>query len=439
MSKCQRTSQRLAEVQLACNDSASITAASSKVAGGRNNSKIMKKWWRDHRKAIKDDKEALAATSDVSAENEANKGRIEELEAENSSKNKAIKELELENNRLKAEIESTKLVGIKAAGLTIKKETDRKSILKMIGDVIVAVMSIIISRTQAVTRVRTLYEVIFTNQLYGPVATEAVVREMSKSYARKHIFVPWKVLQSIDMAINGGINFTGIESLRKVENLDSYERGFLPSRSSVQRCAAELHELGQEKVPFYKVESELGEMYQFHYEKMLRYVLKTFQLDEIAQRDRVELCITLDGAELTKDLCHLTFGIKVTDARVIDPRDGSPLSYQEDGVFGNLFRVQSRNYCFIMKTLLGKDSKAAYREFSDVFLFFEKVFKEGLPENRHGPKIVPLLIWSPQDLSSLWKSLNTGSGARKTGDKHFCYLCSCTGGQIGSFLVEGNR
>ena len=159
-------------------------------------------------------------------------------------------------------------------------------------------------------------------------------------------------------------------------------------------------------------------MYQFDYEKMIRYILKTFSLQGIAERESVELCITLDGAELMKDLCHRTFGIKVTDPNAIDPRDGSPLAYSEDGVFGNIFKVQSRNYCFIMKTLLGKDSKSAYQEFADIFKFFEMLMLEGLPANENGPRILPILVWSPQDLSSIWKSLNTGGGARKVGDKH---------------------
>ncbi len=66
-------------------------------------------------------------------------------------------------------------------------------------------------------------------------------------------------------------------------------------------------------------------------------------MDQIAQTEGVELCITLDGAELTKDLCHLTFRVKVTDLQAIDPQDGSPLSYNELGILGNLFKVQSRN------------------------------------------------------------------------------------------------
>jgi hypothetical protein len=32
--------------------------------------------------------------------------------------------------------------------------------------------------------------------------------------------------------------------------------------------------------------------------------------------------------------------------------------------------VQSRNYCFAVKSLLGKDNKDAYEEISDFFKFF---------------------------------------------------------------------
>ncbi len=76
----------------------------------------------------------------------------------------------------------------------------------------------------------------------------------------------------------------------------------------------------------------------FSLDKMVWYLLKAFSFHEIAQRESVELCITLDGTELMKDLCHLTFGVKVTDACAIDPRDGSPLGYQEDGVLAIFLR-----------------------------------------------------------------------------------------------------
>jgi hypothetical protein len=92
-----------------------------------------------------------------------------------------------------------------------------------------------------------------------------------------------------------------------------------------------------------------------------------------------------------------------------------------------------------MKTLLGKDSKEAYKEFADVFQFFERVMAQGLPPNEHGPRIMPLIIWSPQDLLSIWKSLNSGGGEQKSEVRHWCHLCPCTGNKIASFLVDENR
>jgi hypothetical protein len=65
--------------------------------------------------------------------------------------------------------------------------------------------------------------------------------------------------------------------------------------------------------------------------------------------------------------------------------------------------------------------------------------KYGLPASDLGPVIQPMDIWSPQDLSSIWKCLNTGSGARKNGNVNFCHLCTCCGNDIARLVVEENR
>ncbi len=81
-------------------------------------------------------------------------------------------------------------------------------------------------------------------------------------------------------------------------------------------------------MPVKQVRSEIGELFQFDYELMVHFILHAFLLHEIAQQESIKMCITLDGAELTKDLCHLTFGVKMTDPRAIDPRDGSNCDMQ---------------------------------------------------------------------------------------------------------------
>ena len=320
--------------------------------------------------------------------------------------------------------------------LDASKVTDKVARVAAVATAILYIVSIIMRGTQQYTRLRTVCEVLFEKAIFGADTTNKVLKEISKKYVRNCIYVPWK--RALDLTVNGGFNYNGIEILRSVKELDHFERGFLPSRSEVQRCASRLHELGQQKIPIQKMDCELGELFAFDYEKLLRFILNTFLLHEIAQQESFELCIMLDGAEICKDLSHLTFGIKITDARAIDPRDGTPLAHSQDGIFGNLFKVQSRNYCIAMKTLLGKDSQKAYQEFRDVFDFFEKV-RKGLSANENGPTVQPLEIWSPQDLSNIWKCLNTGCGAKKTGKTQFCHLCACTENKIGSFQIDENR
>jgi hypothetical protein len=66
-------------------------------------------------------------------------------------------------------------------------------------------------------------------------------------------------------------------------------------------------------------------MIQFDYERFLRYILKTFQLDEIAQREFVVISITFDGAELCNGISHIMAGIKVTNGIAIDHQNEIPL------------------------------------------------------------------------------------------------------------------
>jgi len=200
----------------------------------------------------------------------------------------------------------------------------------------------------------------------------------------------------------GFLNYNGVETLRSVEGLGRYQRGIIPSRSQIQRAAYALHDLGQIHIPFEKKECAMGEMFAYDYE---RFILKSFKLHDVATMESIEICMTLDGAELCDGISHLTAGIKISDHQAIDPRDGSPLSTMPDGAFGRIIKVQSRNYYFAMKTLLGKDCKSAYKEFADFFFFFERLKRYGLAASEYGPRLLPMDVWSPQDLSSIWKSL----------------------------------
>jgi hypothetical protein len=226
----------------------------------------------------------------------------------------------------------------------LKKMTDRTALVAAVGSVVVSLMSV----------------ALFQNCVFGVEATKAMLSDLYKKFyfqEQRNVFAPWKVLRAIDLSSVGGLNYNGLETLRNVEELERYQCGILPSRSTVQKVLYELHDIGQRVIPFERKQCSIGEMYQYDYERFLQFILKIFQLEEIAQRESVELSITLDGAELCDGIYHLTAGIKVTDARAIDPRDGSPLSMTMDEVMGHMFQNQSRNNCFALKCLIGKDCK----------------------------------------------------------------------------------
>jgi hypothetical protein len=314
--------------------------------------------------------------------------------------------------------------------------------LHAIGRFLLSLLSIIMRCTHPITCLLAVCDAVFGLAIFGVTITKTVLAEVHKKYIYdeyKDKFAAWRLLRAIDLSPVGGLNFNGIEILRSVEELGSYKRGLLPSRSTIQRASQEMYQLGQQHIPFSRQQCELGEVFQYDYERFVRFLLRSFSLHEITQQESVELCITMDGAELCDGLCHLTAGIKITDSRAVDPRNGSPLCVVNYGLMGHIFHTQSRNYCFAVKSLLGKDTKDAYRIFADFLKFFEKIMEEGLPESELRPAILPFIVLSSQDLSSMWKFLNTGSGARKNGNTHFCHVCACTGNTFVRYLVEENR
>ncbi len=64
----------------------------------------------------------------------------------------------------------------------------------------------------------------------------------------------------------------------------------------VQKCAYELHEVARDIIPFKNSTVAGGEVFQFDYERLLRFLLKTFGLHKLMQQEYVEVCMTMDGA-----------------------------------------------------------------------------------------------------------------------------------------------
>jgi hypothetical protein len=119
------------------------------------------------------------------------------LEIENGVLLSEIRTGKEENMQLNTELmKATEQLGSYKGLPTIHKETNKDSILLMVTAVLLHIMNIIMHKTQQVTCLRTLTQIIFQRELFGSVATNWVLREETKRYCRKILFVPWKVLQS---------------------------------------------------------------------------------------------------------------------------------------------------------------------------------------------------------------------------------------------------
>ena len=100
---------------------------------------------------------------------------------------------------------------------------------------------------------------------------------------------------------------------------------------------------------------------EFDYSKLIKFLLKLFKLEQIARREgNVSISITLDGADLSQNIQHVTCGVKSCDPRAVNPITGIPI-----GLEG----IQSCEFCFAFKMLLAKDTKALYQSHFKSFFF----------------------------------------------------------------------
>ena len=213
---------------------------------------------------------------------------------------------------------------------------------------------------------------------------------------------------------SGKFNLSAIDDLRVIEGLKKDERGLIPSKTSIQKVMRQLNEYGDLTLPS-KLTAN-GDGWEFaNFDVALDIILKLYKLDDVAKKSNVEIGFTLDGAVLTKNLTHVTAGIKIVDKRAIHPTTGLPID-----------RFQSRELCFPFKLVLAKDNAALYdNQFKQFFDFMNKCGQMGLPEYGY----LPFNTSSPQDMCSHWKVLKIGKGIR-SGKVLFCHCCNVTSEEV---------
>ena len=220
-----------------------------------------------------------------------------------------------------------------------------------------------------------------------------------------------KVCREMDLS-GGVLNQSSINVLRKVEGMGKYGRdGYMCSTNTIKKIQKLVHDEMKKICPYVVIDADGIDGIKFNYDKLLDFILKIFKLDQIAtEKGLVKMAITLDGADLSRNIQHVTCGIKIVDPRAVNPLTGIPI-----GLEG----VQSRDYCFPFKILLTKDSKTLYQtHLKDFFDWTKQLLNEGLGAYK------PFLVASPQDVSSFWKCIGRGGACKR--DENFCHCCAIT-------------
>jgi hypothetical protein len=86
-----------------------------------------------------------------------------------------------------------------------------------IGAGILAVLSILLSRVQATTRLQVVCKTLFDHEIFGVEATQLIF--IIKIFFKRNceMFAPWKVLRAIDLSSVGELNDNGTETLQRIE------------------------------------------------------------------------------------------------------------------------------------------------------------------------------------------------------------------------------
>jgi hypothetical protein len=326
--------------------------------------------------------------------------------------------------------------------LNREKSSGRKKIraidLHILGKVLWSLMAFLYGtrflRTRAEALVKCIFQVLAKE--YPDLFKDVLVKECRRAFMREHVTRAYKFQRTIDTQPTGGLNYGSIEGIRKgVEELSCYEIGSIPSSATIARCARQLesHAATEYGLEIHEELTAPGPVFSFEIYNFIRTILKGFGLADNARTGSlcspVLICWTLDYAQLTRELGHLTGGIKIVDPRAVDPQTGIPLLISG--------KFQSRELSFPCRLAFAKDSKESYKECFGTFFEVMNGKRLVIPATDTEPELSNFDVSSCQDLSSGWKTTALGGGCKST--EYFCPQCMCSRKNIGTFKVGEHR
>ena len=285
-------------------------------------------------------------------------------------------------------------------------------------------------RTTEENKAKILVQMVKDGDVFGVGGGKALEDEFVRVGSKK--FTAWKILRGLDLDDHSG-NYGTVEILREVEGVEYYKRGVFPASSTMSNRGRELNRFADRFVPFKCFRSSTGHRnIAFHYEKVVREILRGLGLLEKAEMTSVSVCFTLDFAEICKHsrLGHVLGGIKIVDVDTKYPGTDRPMFDDTRGGTKGGVHSDELTTCIPLHFVVGKESKEVFRQdMGQFFAFAERMRKEGLVA-RHAeePTLKPFKVMYPMDMSAEQKCFDLG-GACKVAE-YFCIKCAASSNDL---------
>jgi hypothetical protein len=166
-----------------------------------------------------------------------------------------------------------------------------------------------------------------------------------------------KIAKIIDLS-GSLVNLSGYDTLRKGVQGDAagnMERNgdWLVSKYHIMKCMTAIKIAVQNEIPlkhYLDLPANVDGI-QFEYKLLFAYLLKLYKLDNMvrdANQLPVEFSITLDGADLSRNISIITAGVKINNPCTIYLKTGIPVSQDHS------MPVQSRELCYPFKISIAR-------------------------------------------------------------------------------------
>jgi hypothetical protein len=139
----------------------------------------------------------------------------------------------------------------------------------------------------------------------------------------------------------------------------------MTSKYYLQQAQQRIHKVAAQEIPFQEIPTPDLDGIAFKvgdaddYSKLPMFILQMFKLDDIARdpnQPPIKIVGTLDGMEMSRQVCIGIAIIKILDLCAIDPVSHLPI-----GAKGSK-KIQSHELCFPLKSVSTRDTKTLYQE-----------------------------------------------------------------------------